>query len=335
MKIDRDAFDALVDSGHLVRREHPMLDLMIYNYTDKTQYERWWTPETLMARGLVVDHEGTVFARPFEKFFNLGEYYGTLPDEPFVVTEKIDGSLIICFCDQNDTMVVTTRGAFNSEQARRAYKLLIEKYRFYPDPNATYLFEIVYPDNRIVVDYGDKEELYFLAKIETSTGKDISSSFNNHPSFSFAEPFWHKDVTDINALKDLTEKNKEGFVIRYESGLRIKVKFEEYVRLHKLISGINEHRIWDILRSGGSVEDLYQKIPDELYRWINDLVLDFTDSYMNIHIDTSFTEENARSRFETRKEQAMYIKQRPYSAISFAKLDKKPYDHLIWEAIEP
>ena len=45
-------------------RRHPSLPLNIMVYTPKAKFERRWTKELLMARGLVVDDDGTILARP-------------------------------------------------------------------------------------------------------------------------------------------------------------------------------------------------------------------------------------------------------------------------------
>ena len=71
---------------HYVREErHPRADLWIYNYTEKATYKRYWTPLTMACRGLILDADRTVVARPFPKFFNLGEHRADLPAEPFEV----------------------------------------------------------------------------------------------------------------------------------------------------------------------------------------------------------------------------------------------------------
>ena len=59
------------------------------------------------------------------------------------------------------------RSRLTSEQATRATDLYRRKYtEFRPNPGLTYLFEIIYPGNRIVVDYGATEDLILLAVID-------------------------------------------------------------------------------------------------------------------------------------------------------------------------
>jgi RNA ligase len=76
LNVDINALDELVRQGYLSAQRHPAADLLIYNYTAKAQYERYWTPETIACRGLIVTPRGAVVARPFPKFFNLGVFGG-------------------------------------------------------------------------------------------------------------------------------------------------------------------------------------------------------------------------------------------------------------------
>lgn len=64
-----DRIRKLVAGRYISVAKHPQLDLFIYNYTAKSQYERYWTEETMMCRGLILDSQGQIIARPFPKFF--------------------------------------------------------------------------------------------------------------------------------------------------------------------------------------------------------------------------------------------------------------------------
>jgi RNA ligase len=86
----------MIANGYIVKRQHPTFPIAIYNYTAKAQYENVWNEATLTCRGLICDIDGNVVARPFRKFFNL-EQVESLPDKPFDVYEKLDGSLGILY----------------------------------------------------------------------------------------------------------------------------------------------------------------------------------------------------------------------------------------------
>ena len=60
--------------GLLHKQTHPTLDLTIWNYSPRVQYERLWDDITIQCRGLVTNTKGEIVARPFKKFFNYEEY---------------------------------------------------------------------------------------------------------------------------------------------------------------------------------------------------------------------------------------------------------------------
>ncbi len=62
------------NDGLLHKQTHPTLDLTIWNYSPKVQYERLWDEITIQCRGLVTNSKGDIVARPFKKFFNYEEH---------------------------------------------------------------------------------------------------------------------------------------------------------------------------------------------------------------------------------------------------------------------
>ena len=91
MKLDLNILEQYVNEGWLEVNNHPSLPLSIYNYSRETQFNEKWDDITLMCRGLILDKEGNVIARGFNKFFNLEEHYPEeIPNESFEVFEKID-----------------------------------------------------------------------------------------------------------------------------------------------------------------------------------------------------------------------------------------------------
>ena len=150
--------------------------LTIYNYSKECQHKGEWNETTLNCRGLVLDENDNIIARPLPKFFNdfeLEKMGINFPKEEFDVYEKMDGSLGILY-KEDGIYKIATRGSFDSEQAIEGTKILHEKYSNIKFKDGiTYLFEILYPENRIVVDYGNTRDLVLLAMIDTKTGNDI------------------------------------------------------------------------------------------------------------------------------------------------------------------
>ena len=162
--------------GLLHKQTHPTKDLTIWNYSPKVQYEKLWDDITLQCRGLVTNSKGDIVARPFKKFFNYEEHKPEdIPNENYIVYEKMDGSLGILFNYENE-WILATRGSFTSPQAIKGKEILdrhdISAWR----KDNTYLFEIIYPENRIVVDYKGEEKLVVLGAFHTETGEEIPDS---------------------------------------------------------------------------------------------------------------------------------------------------------------
>jgi hypothetical protein len=65
--------NAYYEKGLVYKQVHPSLPLVIWNYSEKVQYEGLWDELTLMCRGLITDNTGKVIVKPFGKFFNYEE----------------------------------------------------------------------------------------------------------------------------------------------------------------------------------------------------------------------------------------------------------------------
>lgn len=310
-------------------QKHSYADLYIHNYTAKAQYDRVWDEITLQCRGLITDGKGKIVARPFHKFFNLEELgKSQLPTEPFEVFEKMDGSLGILYWVE-DTPYIATRGSFNSEQADIGTHILYTQYSYLIDElnkEHTYLFEIIYPANRIVVDYKGERDLVLLAVIETATGKELSL-----PNIGFTKVKQYKGIKDYTKLSELEKPNREGFVIKFASGLRVKVKFEEYVRLHRVITGVSTKSVWEYLSEGRDLQEMLDRVPDEFYDWVKETEKELTGKFVEIA-------EQCRRDFKelpSRKETALYFNTCQYPKILFSMLTGKDYAKQIWKLVKP
>jgi T4 RnlA family RNA ligase len=327
----------MIDEKYISVQKHPTEELYIYSYTEKAQYDRMWNNETLSCRGLILDKDNNVIARPFSKFFNLEEAINQgqqLPVEDFVVQEKFDGSLGILYW-VGDKPFLATRGSFVSDQSQVGTEILQGYAGYFGELNRdyTYLFEIIYPENRIVVDYKGRRDLVLLAVVDIKTGeeKDLYENCSGFPFAGFVD-----GVDDYKMLSARAEDNKEGFVIKFKSGKRYKVKFEEYVRLHRLITCVNARSIWDLLRSNQPFDELLERVPDEFYEWVKKTKEDLQFAYMNEEREALRAFDEIRL-LPTRKEQALTIlkKYKDISAVIFSILDEKAYAEVIWKKLRP
>ncbi len=328
-----------LDAKLISESSHPESPhVKIYNYTHLCQFQGAWDDVTLQCRGLILDtKEEKVLARPFRKFFNYQEHIQQgkiLPHEMPVGTYKFDGSLGILYW-LNDEPWIATRGSFSSDQAvwgTQWFRREID-YRHLPR-HFTFLFEIVYKDNQIVVQY-NFEALVALACIETDTGREDGSDFQD---WSSGFPYVAKRVAcdDLSTLAAMDQPNSEGFVILYPlAGLRLKIKFPSYVRFHKIITGLSVKGIWEHLRDGGTLEELIAIAPDEMYAWIRETVATLQSKFFHIEAISKMWTIIAALKFDTRKDQALYIKEKHYPGICFMMMDGKDYSGAIWKMLEP
>ncbi len=335
--LDVENLALMVKEGYIDRKESSD-GRVLYNYSAKAQFAQVWNHETRMCRGLVTDDKGNLLARPFPKFWNLAEHANPnlpqIPDEPFEVQDKLDGSLIIAYLHKGD-IAVNTRGSFRSDQAFAAKVWLWTEdipAGWFPGRNQTWLFEWIHPSNKLVVDYGTRRECVLLDVIDNATGESLGVG----DLFSFTRP----DIIPSSDYNDLPDRDDaEGYVVKFVSGFRVKVKHPRYVRLHKILSGLTEHRIWEILSSGGTLDEILAIVPDEIYAWIDRVV---TDLFVTIvdhkrNAQTVFEAVAAHVGIDDRKAFALDVRARqtPYEAILFRMLDHKPIEQPLWRLVEP
>ncbi|GAG80958.1 unnamed protein product [marine sediment metagenome] len=144
-KVEWSVLNTYIEQSLIVANKHPEYDLWILNYSPKAQSKKFWDEYTMSCRGMVIDAEGNILARPFQKFKNYQEHDPTEIDltKPYEIYEKMDGSLIIVFYyAPRMTWIVASRGSFISEQSIEAKKMLgIKTDGLKKD--CTYLFEII------------------------------------------------------------------------------------------------------------------------------------------------------------------------------------------------
>ncbi len=325
-------------------RVHEPLDgpphLRLYNYTEKTQYEGVWNGVTRICRGLIVEGD-RVLARPFAKFFNLDQHPpGSLPSGPVEVADKIDGSLGILY-RRPDGPAIATRGSFDGLQARRGTRILRQRYldasRNVPE-GITLLFEIIYPENRIVVDYGALDDLILLGALDNRTGRSVPTP--TWPGRLVEHRGRFASLDEAMPLLREPVPNHEGYVIRFlETDFRIKYKHDDYLRLHRLLTGVTPQRIWELLRNGAEDDLLRESVPDEFHAWLREQVAHFRSRFDAIEAECRRCLDDPRARVETRKQIAEYFKTCRYPGILFAMLDDKGdrqrWRDAIWKQVRP
>lgn len=91
--------EQMVAEGYILVQKHPTADIYIYNYSKLCSLEGKWNEATIQCRGIIVDKDYNILARPFPKFFNYEEIEdkSIIPGGAADAYEKIDGSLGITY----------------------------------------------------------------------------------------------------------------------------------------------------------------------------------------------------------------------------------------------
>jgi RNA ligase len=341
---DLKEFERMLEERYVKVTQHPELALRIYNYTPHAQYDRVWNDVTRQCRGLITDNDGNIVARPFSKFFNLEENSLIIPTGEIHVTEKLDGSLGIVYPTSPGVYKIATRGSFNSDQAIHASNLWDLQYadKCTLNPAWTYLCEIIYPTNRIVIDYMGKDELILLGAVDIATGQSIP--------LEQSRATWSGPVVDTHAYASVEElleaqprDNAEGFVVQFlKEDLRIKVKYEEYVRLHRILTGMSERRVWEALSEGIDIEQWLDNVPDEFYTFVSNCRNKLTSEHARLtsEMQTKFAEvKQSMPENWIRRDFALAVMQLkstyPLYLGLFTLLDDREVAPMIWDRLRP
>jgi len=252
-----------------------------------------------------------------------------------MVTEKIDGSLGILYRDTGNFRIAT-RGSFSSTQAQWATDYLRANYNLGGLPEElTLLFEIVYPGNRILVDYQGRQALILLAIRNRHTGEYLPFYPDVHEyaqRFRFPLPkvYTLKDVEEIVARTCEMGTNEEGFVVEFSDGQRWKFKSQKYLELHRCATGLSFQRILRAVATG-TVDVFRSNVPDEFLdecdRWIVEI--------QSVVMETKLRNESAfqSGPKTTRKDFARWVisNNKNLAPYLFARFDERPVEPIIYD----
>lgn len=365
--IDPEKLDKAIAAKHVKCSLHNTEPLAILNYTQSCTWERAWTETTRLCRGLIYRTDTMeIVARPFAKFFNYGEPEASAVDlfAPVVVTDKMDGSLGILYREPNSGLwSIATRGAFHSEQAEHATELYRRKYagKWEPTDGFTYLFEVIYPANRIVLHY-EFDDLVCLGAICHITGLSADS-----PLWPWGQPLYFEHRCLADALRAPLRPNAEGLVVYFPlTGERVKIKQADYMALHRVITGTTVRRLWtflavnackqhidkpkfwasklridpaeaaEVLAAGDDwQEKMLAGVPDEFFGWCREQIAWIVREVELVRGEVCNDGALAEARTLDRKSAALRVASRPHRAAIFNALDGKEIDTYCWRIAQP
>lgn len=296
---------------------------VLFHYNPIPTYSDDWNNFTKVARGIVIDlDDNSIIVHPYNKFHNFMEKEYLLPQNlpncDYEVSSKLDGSEGILYPLKNEQgFKIITKGSFDTEQGQFGTKILLDKYKNQVDiimkeklfKKYTFVFEILYAHddpNRIVVSY-DEPDIKLIGLRDMETGQELSYNevIKMAKKLGFPATELH-DITldEIQQLRE-TMENFEGWVVRYENGLYMKIKCSAYLDAHGAKYGSSPKYVFNLLQDGKyddfiaslnyDFKDVPEKIKDSLVGWGTEFTKRITDAYHSI------------PNFESQKDFALYV----------------------------
>lgn len=223
-----------------------------------------------------------IVSRSFDRFFNLGQQNTTLDfSKKITIFEKLDGSMINVY-HYNNKWYVSTRSCWDGSNEVNGFvfkdlflkclKIPFDEFTAKLDPKYTWIFELIPPVNRIVVNYPDFSLIFIgCREIQTGIEKDIHQI---DIDISIPNIYNFNSVEDIlNFIKQLKDHHFEGFVAVDENFNRVKIKSPKYLIAHRVATLTTcDHHLMDMI---------LQKIDDDMVQYLAEY---FKERLFNIKI---------------------------------------------------
>lgn len=290
------------------------------------------------ARGLILeDKTWKIVCYPFKKFFNYGETYADEIDwKSAKVTSKEDGSLIKVYF-YNGEWRVGTNSTIDAEDAvlnspyyrnfRELFDVAADNCKFdfdRLDPNYTYLMELCSCYNTIVVPYNEPKLFHIGTRNNiTCEEEEVDIGIEKPKEWALSS------LNDCIAMAATFDFTREGFVCRDKDYHRIKVKSEDYIRVHRLANNgsITLERAIDLIRMN-ELEEFLVYCP-QYTDFINDVRHRFNKFYSDIYFNVNMALIE-KMDCETRKDFAAVAKTFKYPMVWFKVYDTKSFDIDEW-----
>lgn len=323
--INNSNWEQLIQSDPYCIRIKRKDNLIMFNYTQGISQPCEIVNE---CRGLILDESDNfkVIRYGLYRFYNYGEPgAATIDSNSMQVIEKVDGSLIM-FYYYNNIWHSSTRNSFDSYDAeigdtKITFAELIDRAIAYQnidvesfDKNLTYVFEIVSPESRLIVDYHDKTRMYFLMARDRNTLEEVVPD----EYYTFLKP----ETYDIKTVEDAVEfvskfdgKDFEGVVVKDAYNNRLKVKNVNYLKMHKMYANgrLNYESALEMILNGEDSEYL-SYFPESKH--VFDFVRDKRDKMIscakeldNLHLSECWTRKQFAETLKEFSAAQKYIKQ--------------------------
>ena len=316
--------------------------LVCFKYASEADFS---DPLVCEARGIIIDlDEHEVVCWPFDKFFNLQEQYAAVIDwNSAKVLEKIDGSMIKLFwykeawrfatsstCDAKDASIQGHNDITYADIISRAENIGDIPFSKL-NKDYTYIFELVSPQNQIVIRY-EKTLLFYLAARNNKTGEEVD---NELPGFIKPKSYSLRTLEEcVEAAETLNDGNaieKEGFVVVDKNHNRVKIKSPAYVAMHRMAANrvFTAKRMAELFCSGEDFSKLAKDFPADAhiikyYDW------QFEEMRYKAENMMIYTRRLYEEYDHDRKAVAMMIKDSPYAWAGFKAIgNEKSIDDIM------
>lgn len=279
-------------------------------------------------RGIILDENYKPVCVPFFKFGNYGEGY--VPDidwQSARTQEKVDGSLIKVWYDKGEWRV-STNGTINGYTCEIGQVDLLQMdcpYTYFGElfdkakekanldfnklnKNYTYMFELVSPYNKVVVPY-DEIAIYHIGTRDNTTLEELDIDIGIKKPKNYNLHTLEECVKSANALP----YSEEGYVVVDKHWNRIKIKSPQYVAMHHIKSSNNLCDIIQLIKANEIGEFLtyfpeFTKQVGIVQSKINEIIVGLENGLNEIKDKV----------YETQKDFALEVKDRPFSAFYFS-----------------
>ena len=289
-------------------------------------------------RSIVIDVKNEeIVLCPYKKFHNLNENEENQIEvviekikncNSFEITDKLDGSMQSARY-YRDQIIMSGSQAINMKNSWRlqsGYNMLTSQLNYVKmikeNSDYTFIFEYISLKDAHVVNYKKEDEgLYLIGMRNVYTGEQLS--YNKVKEYAIKynvkmTPILNKTFEEImNDTKIYKSHEMEGYVINLDGHL-IKIKIDDYVEMHKVLSAISSINLIIKHIADNSFDDLLSKVP-ESYRWRVMKVAEIVFQYIK-DMDKLVNEYYIKAPKEDRKEFMIWVDQNvPAGLIGYVK----------------
>lgn len=240
---------------------------------------------------------GAIMARPYHKFFNIGEKDETQHhvidwSQEFIILEKMDGSMIHPVFADNTSMHLCTRMGTTDVAAQADAFVASSSILYYEfceemkDIGYTPIFEWCSTKQRIVLLYRE-DQLVLTGCRNNVTGEYLNYDAMRQRAGTYGVPVvnrWRGEVGEIEDFIAATKskQDEEGHVFRWSSGLMMKQKNDWYCEIHRAKDEIRFEKNIIRLHLEGNLDDVIPHLlaadAERVNKFVNDFDLAIEES---------------------------------------------------------